>query len=181
MTDVVKQLQREHASMARLLRLLADQVESIEQASQPDYPLIEDILMYFLDYPDQCHHPKEDVLAAALLAKDPDRAGRLRGLAAMHHELAGLTRHAAAIVQQVTNEEVVARSDVSRVLREFIGSQRHHMDMEEEYFLPLADDILGPDDLSALNAAVFARADPLEAQATEQRFARLRQQILGSE
>ena len=69
MRNVVQDLRVEHTSMERLLKILEKQIEVFEAGGQPDYGIIRDIVLFFLDFPDQCHHPKEDSLAQKLLSR----------------------------------------------------------------------------------------------------------------
>ena len=57
---VVDTLREEHRNIARLLRALEHQVAIFSNADAPDYDVIVGVADYFLDYPDRCHHPKED-------------------------------------------------------------------------------------------------------------------------
>ena len=181
MKDVIKVLRAEHANMARLLNILDGQVETFEEGGQPDYTVVEDILLYFLTYPDQCHHPKEDLVARKLLEKVPARAKRLRGLAEQHEELGQLTKKVAEIVRRVLSEAELPRSQVVRATKEFIDSQRHHMQIEEEHFLPLAEATLSQSDLADLESDIFKSADPLFGSKTEEQFGMLRERILNWE
>ena len=164
--------------MARLLAILDEQVEVFEGGGQPDYSIVEDIVLYFLTYPDQCHHPKEDLLARKLLEKVPDKARRLHGLAEQHEELGQLTRKVAGLIRSVLNEAEVPRSQVVQATKEFISSQRHHMQMEDEHFLPLAEQALSDSDLAGMAADLFEGEDPLFGSGTEEHYAILRERIL---
>ncbi len=181
MRNVVEEIRNEHATMARLLTLLDRQVAIFESAGHPDYALIEDIVLYFADFPDACHHPKEDLLAAMLLRKAPDRAAKLKGLEAQHEELAALTRSLVAVVRRILGEAELPRGDLIRAAREFADSQRHHIEMEEKYFLPLAEELLTGTDLAELEAGVFKQEDPLFGAKQEAHYATLREQIIEAE
>lgn len=178
MRNVIGELRSEHETMARLLRILEQQIEIFEAAGQPDYSLAQDVILYFLDFPDQCHHPKEDLVAKKLLEQAPDRAERLARLAELHEELAALSRNVASLMRRVLEEAELPRDQVIRAVREFTSAQRHHMEMEEEHFFPLAEAMLSEADLNELEAEIFARTDPLFGAQTEEHFAMLRDEIL---
>lgn len=178
MRNVISELRTEHANMERLLRILDRQIEIFEAAAQPDYGIVQDIILYFLDFPDQCHHPKEDLLAQKLLELSPDRAVRLSGLSELHKELAGLTRNVASVVRRVLDEAELPRAQVIGAAKDFISAQRHHMEMEEQHFLPLAEEILSEADLGALESEIFGKDDPLFGPKSEEHFAMLRENIL---
>ncbi len=178
MRNIVQDLRTEHTSMERLLTVLERQIEVFESGGQPDYEMTQHIILFFLDFPDQCHHPKEDLLAQKLLGLWPERAERLHGLAHQHEELGALTRRVASIIGRVLGEAELPREDVIRATREFIDSQRHHMEMEEVHFLPLADELLSAAHLDAMDAEIFRTEDPLFGPKTETHFEMLRDDIL---
>lgn len=178
MRNVIKELRTEHANMGRLLKILDRQIEIFEAAGQPDYDIMQDIILYFLDFPDQCHHPKEDLLAQKLLERSPDRAARLTELAELHKVLGALSRKVASVVRRVLDEAELPRAQVIGAAKEFIRAQRHHMEMEEEHFLPLAEELLSERDLGELESEIFATDDPLFGPRTEAHFAMLRDDIL---
>ena len=181
MANILDEIHNEHANMAALLRVLEAQIEIFAQGGRPDYDRLQDIVLYFADFPDECHHPKEDLIAAKLVELAPERAARLRGLGELHEELSQLTRNMAKIVGRILDEAELPRSQLVRATKEFIESQRHHMRMEEEYFLPLADELLSDADLSELDDQLFAREDPLFGAQTQGHYAMLRDFILKAE
>jgi hemerythrin-like domain-containing protein len=178
MRNVIADLRTEHTNMERLLKVLDRQIEIFEAAGQPDYTLMQDIILYFLDFPDQCHHPKEDLLAQRLLELSPDRAARLSGLSELHKELGVLTRKVASVVRRVLDEAELPRAQVIGAATDFMSAQRHHMEMEEEHFLPLAEEVLSETDLGELQSEIFNKDDPLFGSGTEEHFAMLSDSIL---
>lgn len=181
MANVVERIRKEHAGMQRLLRILERQIDAFEDAGKPDYDLLREVLFYFTDFPDKCHHPKEDLLAEKLLEADPDRAAPLRGLEAQHEELAQLTKRMATMLDNVMMDAEVSRDRVVQATREFIDSQLHHMEMEERHFLPLAEGLLSENAIDPPQEEIFARQDPLFETQTEQRYAKLIEEILAWE
>ena len=180
MTTIIEQIRDEHRNMAKLLDALERQVAVFSKGGKPDYEVIVGAMDYFLDYPDRCHHPKEDLLARKIL-EGADTAGPLQKLEAQHEELGILTRRFAQLVRRVLDEAELSRSELTRAATEFIASQRHHMEMEEEHFLPLAEAALTPQDLAALESELLAEADPLMDPDAEARYATLRDEILSWE
>ena len=54
---------------------------------RPNYALLLEMVDYLAQYPDQYHHPREDMLFSALLGEDPDFSGRLDKLLQDHQYL----------------------------------------------------------------------------------------------
>lgn len=177
MIDVIRQLHAEHGNMAKLLSVLERQVVVFRDGGAPDYDVIEAVVEYFLDYPDKYHHPKENLVAQMMLERAADKAGPLQALEAQHEELGLLTRRFASFVRRVLQEAELPRNDFVRAADEFIAAQRHHMQMEDEHFLPVAESALTRADLAELDSRLFSVEDPLLDPATEARFAALRDAI----
>jgi hemerythrin-like domain-containing protein len=178
MTNIIEQIRDEHKNMAKLLDALERQTAVFNDGGKPDYEIVVGVIDYFLDYPDRCHHPKEDLLARKILEGANDAVGPLRRLEAQHEELGILTRRFSRFVHRVLDEAELPRHDFIRAAKEFIATQRHHMEMEEEHFLPLAQAALSRDDPAALDSELFAETDPLMDPDTEARYATLRTAIL---
>lgn len=175
--NIIEELHAEHRTMARLLNLLDRNVSRFEQSGNPDYALMQQIVGYFLDFPDRYHHPKEDLLAKLVLERAPARADPLRGLAGKHEELGILTRRFAQLLERVLEEAELSREEVVRAAREFIASQRYHMEVENRDFLPLAQEVLRAGDLQRLDNELFAKEDPLQTAGAEEEFSRLRKAL----
>ena len=99
-------------------------------------------------------------------------------MAAQHEELGGLTRRFAKVVQRVLDEAELPRQVFLRAAREFLDTQRYHMQMEEKHFLPLAEERLAGQDLQLLEQEIFQQQDPVFGPETAERYARLRDDIL---
>ena len=178
MMGIIEQLRSEHANMAKLLNALDRQVSIFDRGGTPDYEIVQAVMLYFLDFPELCHHPKEDLIARRLQELTEDRTQLTHKLEAQHEELGQLTHRFAKVVRRVLEDAELPRGLFVRAAREFIESQRHHMQMEEEHFFPYAESRLGAEDLADLNAALFEREDPLFGSRVEQQFAALRESIL---
>ena len=71
MPQVIEALERDHANIEKVLVLLESEILAIEVGKTPDYPLLQDIMCYMTQYPDRFHHPKEDLVFAQLLKREP--------------------------------------------------------------------------------------------------------------
>jgi hemerythrin-like domain-containing protein len=54
-----------------LLRVLERELSVFDRGARPDYEVVLAVIDYFEDYPDTCHHPKEDMIVEKLRARDP--------------------------------------------------------------------------------------------------------------
>ncbi|MEM7223855.1 MAG: hemerythrin domain-containing protein [Pseudomonadota bacterium] len=161
MTGVIDALKSDHINMLRLLEILESQVEALEQGSDPDYEVVSGIMDYCLNYPDLYHHPKEDVVFRALRKRRPEAVEKMGDLENLHGELGALTRRLAAAIHQIVSGEELDRGAVVALGKEFIAAYRHHIEMEEEYFFPVALNHLIAEDWADVKRDLRVADDPL--------------------
>lgn len=162
MPQLLDILEQEHADMRRLLDLIKVQADT---AAAPDLGLLHEILEYCLTYPDQYHHPKEDLIYQALKAHDPDGAGAIDDMVAEHKELAIATRELAttlkAALDAAGSDDARPCRDLRVMLRSFVRTYRDHMRKEDQEFFPYACCALSPEEWESLAAEITDPTDPL--------------------
>lgn len=178
MAEVIDTLREEHRHIARLLDALDHQVEIFARAGEPDYDVVRGIADYFLDYPDTCHHPKEDVVFERLRARCPQEAAAIEGLVSEHREIHERARWFHDTLHALLGESDIARDTVIDAARVFVEAQRRHLAMEEERFFPLAEARLTPEDWSDIAADLVSKRDPLFGDKVDEEFRDLRERLL---
>ncbi|MGB1005942.1 MAG: hemerythrin domain-containing protein, partial [Thalassobaculaceae bacterium] len=83
---LINSLKRDHVKHRRLLDIFARQIDRVARVQAPDYDIVEGVIEYFTTYSLRVHHPKEEMLIAAIAARDPEAAADLTGLIAEHHD-----------------------------------------------------------------------------------------------
>jgi hemerythrin-like domain-containing protein len=86
MTDFLELLRQEHRNFESLLRVLERELDVFGSGERPDYEVLRAVIDYFKDYPDSCHHPKEDMIVEKARARDAVAAATISGLEAEHQE-----------------------------------------------------------------------------------------------
>jgi len=161
MSRLLDQIRLDHIHIARLLDILDHQLDILHEARGADFELIRDVILYMTTYPDQVHHPREDLMFARLLARDPSATGLLEGIATEHRLLAERGARCMEIMRQVIDGAMVRRDRIEVLGREYVALLRGHMDKEDTEALPLAERILTDDDWRSLEATLDARDDPV--------------------
>jgi len=172
MLDIVSILQLEHRNLARVLDLLHHQAASARAGAAVNARLLELAVEYLAGFPDECHHPKEDVLYRKLVSRSPALAASLKNLVKEHAELATLTGDLRQAVAKPRHDPQALDAGLANQLSAFVDSYRHHMQMEEEHFFPLAQQ-LSRNDIAEIDFALYDRPDPVFNQVAEQRFVEL--------
>lgn len=175
---MIELLRGEHRDIERLLNVLEDEVRVFDRRERPDYDVIEAIISYFQDYPDCCHHPKEDMIFGKLKARDPSAAKSVGDVEAEHRQETDRLDRVARVVRNVLLDREVARQTFSDVLRDFIDHQRIHMAMEERTLFPAAASALRPEDWQDIDSTWHDRKETLFNVAMEEKYHSLRDRIL---
>jgi hemerythrin-like domain-containing protein len=175
---IIERLSQEHRNIEKLLAILERELEVFDRGDRPDYEVIRAVISYFEVYPEVYHHPQEDLVFAKLRTRDPVAAEKVGDLAREHRKGAERLRRVAQAVGYVLADGEVLRQNVDTIVRDFIGHERHHMMMEDQYFFPAALKALRPQDWTAIASAVTSHKDPLFSDVTEERFDALRAHIL---
>ncbi len=159
--------------MARLLDLLERQVNLVERGLAPDIELLKEIAVFFRCFPDFCHHPKEDLVIAAIAARDADAGQDLHRLVEDHEKACSeMQRFSRSMVEMLLDPPGKTAAFVA-LGRKFLESERRHMAFEDGPFFEIAEQTLSDDDWKALLAKFKVLGMPDFEIETRIRFDRL--------
>jgi hemerythrin-like domain-containing protein len=178
MTYIVEVLRQEHRNIERVLRILEQELNVFDHGDRPNYDVVLAAIEYFKDYPDSCHHPKEDMIFAKLRARDITAMENIGDLEAEHREGAKRLRKVAQIVEAVLSDQDLMRTTATDVIRDFIEHERLHMAMEERVVFPAALKTLRASDWAEIALRLADREDPLSQPVLEEKFNMLRRKIV---
>jgi hemerythrin-like domain-containing protein len=177
MKQIIDILRDEHCNIEKLLLVLDRELSVFNRAERPDYHVVQSVIEYFQDYPDSCHHPKEDMIFEKLKVRDPVTAASIGDLQAEHGKGSKRLARVARTVEGVLADREILRDTVDAIIRDFIDQERRHMAMEERVLFPAAMRVLLPQDWAAIRAKLAAGTDPLDT-ALEAKYRALRHLIL---
>jgi hemerythrin-like domain-containing protein len=174
MTHAIDVLRQEHRSMSRLLRLVDKLQRELGEGQEPDFPLLEEIGDYLAGFPDQCHHPKEDLIYNKLAEIEPSLRELGDDLEYEHNRLGNLTGRFRDCLSAVRQGGPIEKLESS--LADLVKTYQRHMEMEERHLFPMAIRKLSGDDWTEINSTLFDKPDPL-SDATSEQFGSLRSEI----
>ena len=174
MADAILLLRLEHHNMAELLTLMEQQLES---NAPTDLELLQNIVDYFNDYPEQCHHPVENLIFKKLHQQDANRADVIGELLADHKAIADLTLRVATSLKDYVTTDDGETTQLKEVIQQFINHYRAHMAAEEKTFFPAALETLTKSDWDEIDYDLFDRNDPLFDYKVEAKFRALSEKI----
>lgn len=178
MSRIIEMLREEHRDIEKLLLVLEDELSVFDRQERPDYEVIQAVIRYFQDYPDCCHHPKEDMIFEKLKARDPVAAKSVGDLEAEHRHEGRRLQRVADIVRNILLDHEIPRQTFDDVMHDFIEKERAHMRMEERLLFQAAVNALRPDDWAEIDSRWSDKKDTLFNVGIEERCLSLRDRIL---
>lgn len=178
MAILTETLREEHRGLERLLAALERQIAVFADGGTPDYDVVRSLVDYLLDYPERCHHPKEDVVYARLLRTHPMRAATVLDLLRDHQDLAYSAQLFARAVDALLGDTDIPRAVVVDSARSFVKAERDHMRREEELIFPFADRLLTEADWQWIETEIEQRRMTEATTRAERELGRIRDQLL---
>ncbi len=149
--DAIKQ---EHLYINSRLALLKREIHGWSNDKTPNLELLERLSRFFMKFPDEIHHKKENYIYDALIQKGVLESNYLLRLKAEHEQMGALTaKFAEGLDRMIADDGRVEQSLIDDV-RAFIDLQELHIADEETQFLPLAETELSEARLAEIGAAV---------------------------
>jgi hemerythrin-like domain-containing protein len=178
MPKIIDILLEEHQNIEKLLLVLEHELEIFDRSGRPDYEILQTIIQYFQDYPENCHHPKEELIFEKLKLRDPAAGRRFGDVEAEHAVETRRLRSFARAVQYILADQEFLRETFHLAVHDFIEHQREHLKKEERLLFPAALKALRSEDWAAIDARLDDRKDPLFDSVVEEKFHNLQKTIL---
>jgi hemerythrin-like domain-containing protein len=178
MPKIIDILLEEHRNIEKLLLVLEHELAIFDRSGRPDYEILKSIIQYFQDYPESCHHPKEEMIFEKLKARDSAAAKRFGDVEADHGIEAKRLRSFARAVDYILADQEFLRESFHLAVHDFIEHQRQHLEKEERLLFPAALKALRSKDWTEIDAQLDDRKDPLFNSLVEEKFHNLQETIL---
>ncbi|MGO9702233.1 MAG: hemerythrin domain-containing protein [Xanthobacteraceae bacterium] len=178
MTKIIESLREEHRNIEEVLLVLEHELNIFSRGGRPDYEIINAVISYFLDYPDCCHHPKEDMIFEKLKARDPVAAESVGDLEGEHRNESQRLRRVSDMIRGILTNEEAPGQTFDNVMRDFVEQERRHMKMEERVLFSSAVTALRPEDWAVIESRWRETKDSLFNVAIEEKCESIREHIL---
>jgi len=175
--DIIQTLYSEHRHFESLLETLEQETFKLTPGKIPDYHLMRDAIDYLKHYPDEYHHPREDVLFRALLKSDGNFTDRLERLEREHETLRYYNDSLHEELSRIAEGAPVDRTELREGILRYVAGYRQHMAYESEEIFPSARGTLSPDDLKRLGKLTRHLDDPLFGHTVLQQYHRLQRSL----
>ena len=177
MSHTIAALKRDHANIAKLLEILESEILAIEVGKTPDYLLMREIMRYMAEHSDRFHHPKEDLIFAQLLKRDPDVCAEVEELIQEHVSIRLAGHEFIVSLHSSGADSVDARKQLGKLGSCYIRALREHMAKEEKKLFPLAAALLTRQEWRMIDGAINTIDDPLFDEMTAADYQRLYRMI----
>jgi len=178
MPKIIDLLLEEHRNIEKLLLVAEHELAIFDSSGRPDYEILQTIIQYFQDYPESCHHPKEEMIFEKLKARDSASAKRFGDVEAEHEVETRRLQSFARAVDSVLADQEFLRESFHLAVHDFIAHQREHLRKEELLLFPAAAKALRPEDWAEIDARLDDRKDPLFDSVVAEKFHNLQRTIL---
>jgi hemerythrin-like domain-containing protein len=172
-------IREEHTAIVCVIDSLEYVVHKLGEGAEPNFALLRAMLEYIIEYPERCHHPKENrYLFQMLRARNPNAASLIAELEAEHvrgDELVKTLRHS------LSRYETHGRSELrtfAQAVATFAEYHWQHMTKEEDVLLPIAKKSLTDADWQTIAEAFLQNDNPLIGFSPKQHYSQLFDRIL---
>lgn len=153
----------EHRSLSAVLQGLLYLVQEVEAGRlAADFHLLRAMLHYLEAFPDAIHHPKEDrYLHPHLRARSAEAARMLEFVEAEHRQCPQRTSGLMAELDRYQDAGADGLPQFAAAVKAYAEFQWRHIEREENELLPLAQQVLLPEDWAEIDAGFGTHRDPL--------------------
>jgi len=174
-TSIIERLEIDHCQLLRKINFLETQYLDICRGAEPDYSLMRNIIVYIQEYPEQMHHPLEDMIFSVLLERVDD-ADIVQKLMSEHTQLEVVTRELRESLEALSSG-TVSIEKLKKKLSDFLVGQRQHIYKEETEVYPLVKKYLTDKDWKQLQNMVSIIDEPIYGKKTRYDYERLNRVI----
>jgi branched-chain amino acid transport system ATP-binding protein len=169
----------EHRSISAVLSGLKSLAQMAEDGKlRPEFKAFRAMIYYIDAFPERMHHPKEDEhLFARLLRRKPEVRPLVDALQAEHVKGKQLVRDLEQALLEFEQTWPRGAEKFNAAIEAYAEFHWQHMNKEERELLPLAQQVLLPEDWDAIASAFAGNEDPI-ADLREKDFATLFQRIV---
>lgn len=177
LAGIIETLYSEHQHICSLLDTLEPEVERLRKGRVPDYALLLEIVDYLTRFPEQYHHPREDLLFTRMLEKDRGFKKHLVRLEREHKTLASYNASLHGQLKAVIDEKPIDRAELLSTFRNYVRGYRSHIEFESQEIFPRARGKLSKADLKKLSAKTRYIDDPVFGSRVEKQYRRMNQNL----
>ena len=167
MRQAIEIIRSEHRALAAVLLAQKAFVDGMAEGKyDANFELLDGMVEYLTEVPDQVHHPKEDLyLFPALRKRSPEAGAVIDELEAEHARVDEEWRALKQALETFKASGMAGLPAFRNAANHYFDFQWQHVSKEESKILPRALDVLTPEDWKAIDAAFLSNDNPWEGPA----------------
>ena len=173
--QAIQIIQEEHRKLWRVATTVDIVADELDAGSPLALGFFNAVFDYIESFVDQSHHPKEDGYLFRLVRQRSDRADMLLKLLEADHENGPANLKALRTSMECAKQGATA--EFTQALRNYTKGLKNHIRTEERDLIPIAKEVLTPDDWSEIDNAFLNNKDPLFGEQAKQEFRELYHRI----
>jgi hemerythrin-like domain-containing protein len=166
-------LREEHRYFESLIEIAREQQELLASGGEADFKILEELLQYLTEYPEDYHHPREDILFARLREIDPESGVMLDSLLSGHEEIHNASSHLYYTVMRANSGENIRRKRLADSLDRFVQGYEKHIHDEDEIIFARALEVMTDQDWADVEGGMEHIEDPLFGKRVRRRYRHL--------
>jgi hemerythrin-like domain-containing protein len=166
-------LKDEHRYFQSLFDIAHEQQELLEDDGDVDLDILQEVLQYLAEYPDDYHHPREDLMFDRLREMDSESGKIIDKVLEGHEEIHKESNRLYFTVMRANNGENIRRGKLSGDLERFVAGYEKHMHEEEDLVFTRALETLSDEDWTELDEQMEQVDDPLFGTRVRRRYRHL--------
>ncbi len=178
MNHILNKLHEDHKNFSKLLSFLEHQLYLLEKCENSDLSTTLDAIKYMKEYPDNVHHPLENIVFKYFLDHHEQAREEITELLHEHEGMPILTENLLRMLEGALADVPQKREELCSCLKKYISIQKEHMQQEEAYVYPILNSILDESDWGKIDSELAHIEDPLFSRKAEKTYQGLLQRII---
>lgn len=162
---MIRDLRTDHHNILRVLRLLKRSLNTLDgKTDSREFERARECIKYLCEYPDNVHHPREDLMFEMLINREPSIAEKVGDLHREHVDLYTRSKQLHSAMETAETGLSIALEVLHQQASGFSDMQISHMRHEELAVFPLIEQKLTLNDWKEIIAKAPAEKDPVFAE-----------------
>ncbi|HEY9035604.1 MAG TPA: hemerythrin domain-containing protein [Pseudomonadales bacterium] len=161
--QILQTLHNEHRYMARIFEAFKEQMALLAEGQSADYNLMYDVMHYISHFPENVHHPREEIVFRKLMEREPDMKQMIEKIFIEHETQVQKGRNVLKLLTEIRREETDELREQLRVrCEDYLAFHGRHSALEEGKILPRVAEALTEADWVSIAREMIPAQNPLD-------------------
>lgn len=161
--QILQTLHNEHRYMARIFEAFKEQMALLAEGRPADYNLMYDVMHYISHFPENVHHPREEIVFRKLMEREPGMKEMIEKIFIEHETQVQKGRNVLKLLTEIRREETDELREQLRVrCEDYLAFHARHSSLEEGKVLPRVAEVLTAEDWVSVARDMIPAQNPLD-------------------